>query len=71
MEPGSSSIQEDAEDVEEQPLVRHRSQRVSFGSDDVEVIEASPPSSPGRQDVGNQPQHNRNAFPSDEVSCLI
>ncbi|XP_030947443.1 plant UBX domain-containing protein 8-like [Quercus lobata] len=66
LEPGSSSIQEDAEDVEEQPLVRHRSQRVSSGSDDVEVIEASPPSSPGRHDVGNHPQHNRNAFPSDE-----
>jgi hypothetical protein len=75
LEPGSSSIQqEEAEDVEEQPLVRHRSRRMSSGSLDsakgVEVVEASsPPSSPGRHVIGNHPQHSENAFP-DEVSYL-
>jgi len=71
LEPGSSSIQqEEAEDVEEQPLVRHRSRRMSSGSLDsakgVEVVEASsPPSSPGRHVIGNHPQHSENAFPDE------
>ncbi|KAK8658131.1 hypothetical protein V6N13_036343 [Hibiscus sabdariffa] len=67
---GSSSIQDDAEDVEEQPLVRHRSRRASSGSresvKEIEDVEASPPSSPGQHNIGNLPQSNGNAFPSDE-----
>lgn len=69
LEPGSSSIQEEAEDLEEQPLVRHRSQRRSSGSvestKDVEVIEDTPPSSPGQHDIVDRPQHNGNAFPDE------
>ncbi|XVE57827.1 hypothetical protein DITRI_Ditri04bG0121400 [Diplodiscus trichospermus] len=66
---GSSSIQDEAEDVK-QPLVRHSSRQTSSGSGDsakeVGVIEASPPSSPGQQGGGNLPPNNGNAFPSDE-----
>ncbi|XVF13196.1 hypothetical protein REPUB_Repub08aG0187300 [Reevesia pubescens] len=67
---GSSSIQDEDEDVDEQPLVRHRSRQTSSGSGEsakvVGVIEASPPSSPGQQDIGNLPPNNGNTFPSDE-----
>ncbi|KAK2664653.1 hypothetical protein Ddye_003227 [Dipteronia dyeriana] len=67
---GSSSIQDEVEDVEEPPLVRHRSRHMSSGSvessKEVEVIEDSPPSSPRQHDISNHPQHNGNAFPSDE-----
>lgn len=67
---GSLSIQEEAKDVEEQPLVRHRSRHTSSGSaesaKEVGVTEVSSPPSPGQPDVSNQPQHNGNAFPSDE-----
>ncbi|KAF7810194.1 plant UBX domain-containing protein 8-like isoform X1 [Senna tora] len=69
---GSSSFQDEAEaeDVEEQPLVRNRSRRMSLGSTesakDVEVIETSPLSSTGQQDSHNHPQHNGNSFTSDE-----
>lgn len=70
LETGSSSIPEEAEDVEEQPLVRHRSRHTSSGSgesaNEVGVTEVSSPPSPGQPDVSNQPQHNGNAFPSDE-----
>lgn len=70
---GSSSIQDEAEaeDVEQQPLVRHRSRRTPSGSGEsakeVGVLEVSPPSSPGHQGIGNLPPNNGNAFPSDEV----
>ncbi|XWS61826.1 hypothetical protein CRYUN_Cryun07bG0158500 [Craigia yunnanensis] len=66
---GSSSIQDEAEDVDEQPLVRHRSRQTSSGSgesaNEVGVVEASPPSSPGQQGIGNLPSNNENAFPSE------
>lgn len=73
---GSSSIHDDAEDVEEQPLVRRRTRQASSGSGESEkeigVVEASSPSNPGQQDAGNLPRNNGNAFPSDEVkSCMI
>lgn len=75
LEAGSSSIQDEAEDVEEQPLVRHRSRRVSSGSvesvKEVEEMEDSPPSSPGPHDVGSPPRHNGDAFHSDEVHPSI
>ncbi|XP_050228897.1 plant UBX domain-containing protein 8 [Mercurialis annua] len=66
---GSISIQDEAEDLEEQPLVRHRSRRTSSGSLDssreVAAVEDSPPSSPGQNNLNSRPQHNGNAF-SDE-----
>ncbi|KAF2313238.1 hypothetical protein GH714_009930 [Hevea brasiliensis] len=72
---GRLSIQEESEDVDEQPLVTHRSRRTSSGSiesaREVGVIEASPPSSPGQNNISNHSQHNGNAFHSDEVSFFI
>ncbi|XP_050141599.1 plant UBX domain-containing protein 8-like isoform X1 [Malus sylvestris] len=74
LEAGSSSIQEETEDVEEQPLVRHRSRRMSSGSvetaKEVGADEDSAPSSPEEQDMDNHPRHNGGVFPSDEVSSL-
>ncbi|KAL5748672.1 hypothetical protein ACOSQ2_025969 [Xanthoceras sorbifolium] len=70
LEAGSSSVQEEVEDVEEQPLVRHQSRHMSSGSvessKEVGAIEDSPPSSPRQHDISNHPQHNGNVFPSDE-----
>ncbi|XP_010278560.1 PREDICTED: plant UBX domain-containing protein 8-like [Nelumbo nucifera] len=70
LEAGSSSLQDEAEDVEELPLVRHRSRRVSSGyvdsATEVQEIADSPPSSPGLQHVGSHPQRNGNTFHSDE-----
>ena len=67
---GSASIQDEAEDMEEQPLVRHRSMQTSSGSEqfakEVRIVETSPPSSPGRQGIGNLPPNNGNTFPFDE-----
>ncbi|XVF51549.1 hypothetical protein PTKIN_Ptkin04bG0193500 [Pterospermum kingtungense] len=67
---GSSSFRDEAVDVMEQPLIRHRSRRTPSGSGEsakeVGVIEVSPPSSPGHQGIGNLPPNNGNAFPSDE-----
>lgn len=68
---GSSSIQAEAEDGDEQPLVRHSSRQTSSGpgesANEVGVVEASAPSSPGQQGIGNLPLNNGNEFPSDEV----
>ncbi|MCL7022109.1 hypothetical protein MKW94_006334 [Papaver nudicaule] len=50
LEAGSSSVQDEAEDIEEQPLVRNRSRRVSSGSlREVGEMDESPPASPGPQ----------------------
>ncbi|KAK9716514.1 hypothetical protein RND81_06G238500 [Saponaria officinalis] len=59
-EAGSSSIR-DVVDVEEQPLVRHRSRDVSSGS-----VEVSPVASPPRPAADSQPQLNGSAFTSSE-----
>ncbi|KAF9616905.1 hypothetical protein IFM89_032867 [Coptis chinensis] len=69
LEAGSSSVQDEAEDVEEQPLVRQRSRRVSFRSNsanEASEMGDSPPSSPGPHDIGNDPRHNGVGFHSDE-----
>ncbi|XP_058190935.1 plant UBX domain-containing protein 8-like isoform X3 [Rhododendron vialii] len=67
---GSSSIQDEAEDVEEQPLVRHRSRRVSYASinfgKENEEAEVTPPSSPGQDDDINHPPTNIIDPPTDE-----
>ncbi|KAK6935334.1 UBX domain [Dillenia turbinata] len=69
-EKGTSSVQDDAEDVEEQPLVRHRSRRMASGSlgstKEVGVVEVSPPSGPQHHTIVSHPQQNGNAFPSEE-----
>ncbi|KAJ8766175.1 hypothetical protein K2173_021692 [Erythroxylum novogranatense] len=65
LETGSSSIQDDADDLVEQPLARTRSRCTLTGpGQDVGIVEARSASS-HRQD-GSPPQHNGNAFPSDE-----
>lgn len=71
LETGSSSIQGEGEEAEEQPLVRHRSRRSPSSSvesikevEEVEVI--SPPSSPGHHQISDHPQLNGNSFTSDE-----
>ncbi|KAJ4835066.1 hypothetical protein Tsubulata_028836 [Turnera subulata] len=68
LETGSTSIQEQGEDVEEQPLVRHRSRRSSSmeSADAVRAVDVSPPSSPGRNNTDGHPSNNGNVFPSDE-----
>ncbi|WJZ82259.1 hypothetical protein VitviT2T_002031 [Vitis vinifera] len=70
LEAGSSSIQDEAEDIDEQPLVRNRTRRMSSGSvesvKETEAIEVSPVSSPRRQNVGADPDPNGTAFHSDE-----
>ncbi|XAR70338.1 hypothetical protein NMG60_11027162 [Bertholletia excelsa] len=67
---GSSSIQDEAEDAEEQPLVRHRSRHVSSSSIDaakgIEEVEVTPPSSPHQSTDVTQPPRNGNDFHSDE-----
>lgn len=68
-EEGNTSVQEETEDVEEQPLVRHRSRRTSSGN--VELVESgqlgySPPSSPRQNNIGGHPSYNGDAFQSDE-----
>ncbi|XP_010934464.1 plant UBX domain-containing protein 8 isoform X2 [Elaeis guineensis] len=68
-EEGNISVQEETEDVEEQPLVRHRSRRTSSGN--AELAESgglaySPPSSPQQNNIGSGPPYNGDAFRSDE-----
>ncbi|XP_057510879.1 plant UBX domain-containing protein 8-like isoform X2 [Actinidia eriantha] len=67
---GSSSLQDEAEDVEEQPLVRHRSRHMSSASvgsgKETGEIEVTPPSGPGQQTNISHPPRNRNDFHTDE-----
>lgn len=69
---GSSVVQDEAEDGEEEPLVRHRSKRTASGSvepsREAGSIEPTPPSSPEQHDSGNRAQHDGNVFASEEVS---
>ncbi|CAN0841456.1 Plant UBX domain-containing protein 8 [Linum grandiflorum] len=68
LEKGGSFIQDEVEDVEEQPLVRHRSRNASSSSmesaKDV-VTESDLPSSPINNNPDNQTQTNGNAFPEE------
>ncbi|XP_057463490.1 plant UBX domain-containing protein 8-like isoform X2 [Actinidia eriantha] len=66
---GSSSLQDEAEDVEEQPLVRHsrHMSSASVGSDkETGEVEVTPPSSPGQQINISRPPNNRNDLHTDE-----
>ncbi|XP_073312845.1 plant UBX domain-containing protein 8-like isoform X1 [Primulina huaijiensis] len=69
LEAGGSSIQVDAEDVENQPLVRRRRRRVSSvpveTNKDIEKAAASPPSSPQEHNNVNHSQHNGDDFAAD------
>lgn len=69
LQAGNLSFHDEAEDVEEQPLVRNRSRHMSSGSTglgkDVEFGEASALPSTTTLDSSN-PDHNGNSFPSDE-----
>ncbi|OIV94893.1 hypothetical protein TanjilG_22090 [Lupinus angustifolius] len=66
---GSSSFQDEGEDLEEQPLVRSRPRLASLDStesdNNVEVIETSILPSTGPQDDSNPPQHDQNSFPDE------
>ncbi|XP_052209943.1 plant UBX domain-containing protein 8-like isoform X2 [Diospyros lotus] len=67
---GSSSVQGEAEDVEEQPLLRHRSGRMSSASinpdQEIGEIDVTPPLSAGQRSSIDHPPHNGNDFQSDE-----
>ncbi|KAL2547358.1 Plant UBX domain-containing protein 8 [Forsythia ovata] len=69
LEIGSSSIQDESEDVEEQPLVRQRNRHVSSDSLDAtkynEGVEVTPPPL-SQHDNLHQSQQNGSIFPSDE-----
>uniref|UniRef100_A0A5B7AK21 UBX domain-containing protein n=1 Tax=Davidia involucrata TaxID=16924 RepID=A0A5B7AK21_DAVIN len=65
LEVGSSSIQDEVDDVEEQPLVRHRSRHMSSGSVGSAREIGSPQSSPEQQNNVNHPPPNGNDFHSD------
>ncbi|KAE9596546.1 hypothetical protein Lal_00007811 [Lupinus albus] len=69
LQTGSSSFQDEGEDLEEQPLIRSRSRLASLGStesaNNVEVIEASMLASIGPQDSSGPPQRDQNSFPDE------
>ncbi|XP_075476949.1 plant UBX domain-containing protein 8-like isoform X1 [Primulina tabacum] len=69
LEVGGSSIQVDAEDVENPPLVRRRRRRVSSvpveTNKDIEKAAASPPSSPREHNIVNRSQRNEDDFAAD------
>ena len=64
-------MQDEVDDLDEQPLVRHRSRRMSSGSvesaKDVEVIDDSPQLSPRLPNRSISPERNGNAFHSEDV----
>ncbi|XP_073011668.1 plant UBX domain-containing protein 8 isoform X1 [Typha latifolia] len=64
----NTSLQEETEDMEEEPLVRHRSRRFSSGnagSTETGQVVHSPPSSPRLQNVHDH-QYNGDVFQSEE-----
>ncbi|KAL0408337.1 UNVERIFIED_CONTAM: Plant UBX domain-containing protein 8 [Sesamum radiatum] len=67
---GNTSVEDEAEDDEELPLVRHRRRCVSTGpistAQNIEGIEVTPPSSPRCHDNIHRLQHDGSDFPSDE-----
>lgn len=56
---GSSPIHDDTEDAEEQPLVRHRSRRISSRS--MREVDLSPT----QEDIVNNTVDNESDFPSE------
>ncbi|CAI9780763.1 unnamed protein product [Fraxinus pennsylvanica] len=73
---GSSSIQDEAENVDEHPLVRHGRIHTSSGfvdttTQNIEEVDVNPPSSPRQRDSLHHLQHNGSDFPSDEVTFFL
>ncbi|KAL3647205.1 hypothetical protein CASFOL_008173 [Castilleja foliolosa] len=70
LEIGSSSVQDEADDVEELELVRHRRRRTTSSSidtpNDNEGVDVNPPSSPQLNENVHPAQHSGSDFPSDE-----
>lgn len=71
---GGSSTQDEVEDIEDDPLVRHRSRRMSSGSVDsgteIRDTEDSPPSSPQHDPGSDRPQHNATDIGLEEVKHI-
>ncbi|KAL9242842.1 hypothetical protein vseg_016801 [Gypsophila vaccaria] len=69
-EAGSSSVQDDVDELDEQPLVRHRSRQRSFGAveaeRDIGETEVSPELSPPRPAPDSEAQLRGSAFASAE-----
>ncbi|XP_028552002.1 plant UBX domain-containing protein 8 isoform X1 [Dendrobium catenatum] len=65
MEEGDPSFEDEVDDADEEPLVRHRSIPATSGNAPRQII-LSPPSSPQRQEVTRHAQNNGDAFQSDE-----
>lgn len=69
-EAGSSSIQDEADDMDEQPLIRSRPRRMSSASvrahREVEESEVSPALDSPQPTIASETHPNGNAFPSDE-----
>ncbi|KAL3619329.1 hypothetical protein CASFOL_036899 [Castilleja foliolosa] len=66
LEPGSTSLQDEDEDLKEQPLVRHSSRRVSSSVNNIEEIDVSSPASPRMQHNVHDSEENRSVIPSDK-----
>ncbi|KAL3645638.1 hypothetical protein CASFOL_010818 [Castilleja foliolosa] len=70
LEPGSTFLQDEDEDFEEQPLVRRRRRRVTRGpiitANNFEDVDVSAPSCPRQRDNVHDSEDNRSVFPSDE-----
>ncbi|XP_057761795.1 plant UBX domain-containing protein 8 isoform X2 [Arachis stenosperma] len=70
LQSGSSSFQDEDEDLEEQPLVWNRPRRTSSSPkespQEVEAVEANTLPSTGQQDNSNPAQQNENSFQLDE-----
>ncbi|KAI7738280.1 hypothetical protein M8C21_024377, partial [Ambrosia artemisiifolia] len=70
LQAGSSSIPDEVEEAEEQPLVRNRSRLMSSRSidsaEDIEEVDLNLPSGLQQPANTNQPENNRSDFPSDE-----
>ncbi|KAL6004543.1 hypothetical protein ACLOJK_005098 [Asimina triloba] len=72
LEAGNASIQDDAGDLEEQPLLRRRSRHDASGSAEfaeemVEMVGSIPPVTES-QEISVHPQSNGDAFRSDELA---
>lgn len=75
LEAGSSSVQDEAEDMEEQPLVRNRSRRASSGSieslKEVGEMDEGPPTGPGSRVITDHPLHNGGTFPAEVYLSIL
>lgn len=61
---GDPSFEDEVDDADDEPLVRHRSIPAASGNVPQQIL--SPPSSPQRHETARHVQHNGDAFQSDE-----